>query len=446
MLLFGGSWVTIVNSVSTQQSTDTPSETQFTILLVDDEPNILTSLRRLLRPVGYKLLTAESGAQAISLLQSEPVDLVISDMKMPVMTGAEFLEKVYKQWPDTVRILLTGYADIASTIDAINKGKIYRYISKPWEDQEVLLLVEQALEMKTLQKEKARLELLTLKQNEQLTDLNASLEAKVEERTKELNQANDKLKKSFITSVKVFASLIELREGNIAGHSRRVADVARSIAQKLGLSDVEVQDIFLASLLHDIGKIGLSDAVLKKPFESLTLQERELVMKHPVKGQSILMALEQLSTAATLIRHHHERFDGAGYPDKLSGLMIPIGARILAVANDYDALQCGTLSTHKYSKEEAIKSIQQLSGKRYDPTVAAALSAVTGVTEQMSHVNEREIVTSQLTPGMVLTRDLVSRDGALLLAKDYILEQRLINQILHFEQSEGRAITIFVQK
>src|SRR5471032_3066624 len=146
-----------------------------TLLCVDDEPNILSALRRLFRARGYRVLLAESGAQGLQILEQEAVDLVISDMRMPEMDGARFLAQVRQRWPDTLRLLLTGYSDIQSIQDAINCGEIYRYITKPWDDNHMLLLVRHALERRALEQDKQRLEALTLRQNAQLKALNESL-------------------------------------------------------------------------------------------------------------------------------------------------------------------------------------------------------------------------------------------------------------------------------
>ena len=159
------------------------------MLFVDDEPGILSSLRRLFRPHGYRILVAESGALGLAELEKTPVDLVISDMRMPEMDGATFLKAVRQRWPDTVRILLTGYADVTSTVAAINEGEIYRYVSKPWDDNEIVKTVREALEGYQLKMENRRLTALTQSQNEELKGLNASLEQKVAERTAELRQA-----------------------------------------------------------------------------------------------------------------------------------------------------------------------------------------------------------------------------------------------------------------
>jgi response regulator RpfG family c-di-GMP phosphodiesterase len=416
----------------------------FTILCVDDEANILSALRRLFRPHGYNVLVAGGGDEGLETLAREHVDLIISDMRMPGMDGATFLAKARQQYPDTVRLLLTGYADMESTIAAINAGQIARYISKPWNDQDVVLTVREALERKALEREKLRLEALTLRQNEELKDLNASLEQKVEARTSELKIAHEKLKQHFLTSIRVFSNLIELREGASAGHSKRVADLARKLAVKLNFTGAEVQDVMLAGLLHDVGKIGLPDELNSKPVSHMNGDELGLLRKHPVTGQAALMGIENLRKAGTFIRGHHERWDGQGYPDRLSGLAIPFGARIIAVANDFDGLQIGSLSPRKLKQEEAIAFIQQNRGKRYCPQVVDALVDVLGATETAISIGG-EVNPSALKPGMVLARDLVTRDGVMLLAADFVLDDSLIRQLRELEASEGTRLSIAIR-
>ena len=164
-----------------------------TILCVDDEPNILSALRRLFRPHGYRMLTADSGAAGLAVLESEAVDLVISDMRMPQMDGAQFLAQVRQRWPGTMRLLLPGYADVQSILDAINHGEIYRYVTKPWDENDIVLVVRHALERRALEQDKLRLEALTASQNAQLLVLNASLEEKVAVRTQQLKLSHDEL-------------------------------------------------------------------------------------------------------------------------------------------------------------------------------------------------------------------------------------------------------------
>ena len=426
-----------------------------TLLFVDDEPSILSALRRLFRPHGYRILIAESGAAGLAILEQEAVDLNISDMRMPEMDGATFLKQARSRWPGTVRILLTGYADVTSTVAAINEGEIYRYIAKPWDDTEIVNTVRDALERQRLESENKRLTALAQAQNEELKALNAGLEQKVAERTSEVRQvlamvekAHGELKKSFLTSVQVFAGLSELRVGHSggaqAGHGRRVADWARNLAHRLEVGEAEVQNVMLAGLLHDIGKLGLPDELLSKPFNMLTADQRAQVMKHPQIGQNLLMAIERFKDVATLVRHHHECFDGTGYPDRLAGMAIPLGARILSVANDYDSLQIGTLVQRPLRPEEAITFLIDNRGKRYDPAVVDAFVKLIAETRKSGPV-ELPLRTMHLKPGMVLTRELAHRDGYLLLAKGSVLTADIINQLVRLEQTEQHNLTVYIR-
>lgn len=416
-----------------------------TLLLVDDEPGVLSALRWLFLPFNYRVLTAASGYEGLQTLAREPVDLVISDMRMPEMDGAAFLEQVRLRWPRVMRLVLTGHADMAATIDAINRGEIWRYLAKPWNNEEVILTVRDALE-------RQRLTELVQQQNEQLKSFNTSLEEKVAKRTLELEAAHKDLKRGFLESIKVFSSLIELRGGELGGafvgHSRRVADMARTLAQRISLDDAAIQDVTFAGLLHDIGKIGLSDALLDKPFLKLTGENRGKVMKHPVIGENLLLGLPQLRGAAPMIRHHHECFDGSGYPDHLAGDAIPLGARILAIANDYDALQLGTLVTQRpLSGIEAEAYLRDNRGKRYDPAlVTPFLQWLDELRSERETHFDLPLNTNELKPGMTLERDLNHPDGYLLLAAGHVLEAITIRHLRQMEEKEGRSIVVVVRR
>lgn len=420
------------------------------VLFVDDEPNILASLRRLFRSSGYKVLTAESGPAGLLVLEQEPVDLVVSDMRMPDMDGARFLELVRQRWPDTVRLLLTGYSDIDSILAAINRGEIYRYITKPWDDNDIMLVVRHALERRALELEKDRLEALTRSQNEQLKSLNQSLEAKVAERTAELlasrdtiMEANKKLKSNFITTIKIFSGMIEMRGGSLAGHSRRVADLARRIAVKLGLGATETQEVFIAGLLHDIGKIGFTDELLGLPVNLVVGDNLGLFRKHPVRAEQLLMPLEDLRGVAGVLRSQMERFDGGGFPDGLAGELIPLGARILALASDYDNLQLGALVQRRVLEADARQLVYDSAGKRYDPAVVAAFRALLEG-DPVERVRDLAAVAAYLKPGMVLSRDLVSAEGLMLLSADHVLDERNVQQVRDFEIKNDVRLYIWV--
>jgi response regulator RpfG family c-di-GMP phosphodiesterase len=426
-------------------------EISASILFVDDEANILSSLKRLFRPLGYRIHTAESGEEGLEIMARENVDLVVSDMRMPEMNGAQFLEKVRERWPDTVRILLTGYAEINATIDAINKGHVYRYVSKPWEDSDLMLIVKQALQHKMLEREKQRLEELAHKQNEELKQLNASLETKVTARTNELKQtmqfleaANEQLKRSFITSVRVFSNLIEMRYPGKTGHARRVAELARNMAKRMGMNEAEVQDTFIAGLLLDIGKVGLPDRLHNKPYSTMSAEDRAELSKFPIRGQTALMPLDQLQGAAKLIRSYRERFDGAGFPDHIAGMNIPLGSRILSVASDYDTAMIGTEYTKPLKNVDALLLIQDGKNTRYDAMVVDALIQEFGAAGSNPVSSDIPLRSGQLLQGMVIAHDLLSHTGEMLLSKAHVLTELNIEQIRVFERMGGHPLSIYV--
>ena len=434
--------------IAQKQQTSTP-----TVLLVDDEQNILSSLRRLLRPAGYNVFVAQSGAEGLSILEKENIDLVISDMRMPEMDGAELLEKVAETWPDTMRILLTGYADMTSTVAAINKGKIYEYLSKPWDDDELKISVQHALERKMLEEDRRRLQDLTQKQNNELQDLNENLELKVKVRTEELGQAmgqlekaNESLKTNYLATIKVFSNLAEMREGSSTGHSRRVADLSRKVAEKMEMSSDEIQNVFIAGLLHDIGKVGLPDKIIDTPYNSLNMPDKQKFHKHTIIGEGILMGLEPLHEVATLIRGHHERYDGKGYPDNLSADDIPLGSRILSLVNDYESLRQGKLTKDSLSSGEIREFIQTNKNKRYDPNIVTALFEVLGAAPLKKKERIISVMSNGLEEGMVLARDIVSDEEVLLLAEGQVLTDNMIQRIQRYEQSIEDELAIFVRQ
>jgi response regulator RpfG family c-di-GMP phosphodiesterase len=332
---------------------------------------------------------------------------------------------------------------VQSIIAAINRGEIHRYITKPWEESDILLVVKQALERKYLFDEKMRLENLTKAQNEELKNLNASLEIKVQERTTALNIANEKLKENFLTSIKVFSSLIEMRDGKLAGHSRRVADLARRIAVKMGLSTNEIQDVFVAGLLVDIGKIGLTDELLNLSMNQMNSKQLGQYQQHPVRAEQILMPLENLQATAKILRAQQERVDGHGFPDRISGDAIPIAANILAIASDYDSFQTGTLVQRKLPQQEAQALIMRSAG-RYHPKVMQAFEEA--LIQQHHELREYdEIVPKNLSVGMVLHADLVVRDGALLLPANCKLNENLIKKLIQYDESNGEKMIVKIK-
>jgi len=413
------------------------------ILIVDDEPGVLSALRRLLRKTRYEVHTAESGAEGLEILAAHPIDLVISDMRMPHMTGAEFLSRVQSGWPDTMRLLLTGYADIASVVSAINEGGVHHYLHKPWEDQDLLLTVQRSLEQHALRRETARLTELTRSQNEQLKAFNATLEAQVKARTEEIGRtlkllegAEEELKRNFAAMLTVCANMIEMRCGTAAGQSSRIADLARRLALDAGLSAHEAEEIFFAGLLLGIGKLALPDAIVQKSIEQFTPTEARSYYQHPLQAQMTLMPVRNLQAVGVLIRHQYERFDGRGVPNGFSGSEVPIGARILAIARDFEGFQSGALLGRALPDEEIASMFRAQSGLRYDPELVDRFLKLMNVKEAEGH-QRAYLETAQLKPGMRLAEDLRTPRGVLLMMRNTVLGAHHLVQIRRCEASEG---------
>ena len=423
---------------------DTQPMRPWTLLCVDDESSILAALRRVFRTEGCRILVAGSGAEALTLLEAEKVTVVISDMRMPGMDGARLLAIVRERWPDTARVLLTGYADMDSTIQAINEGQIYRYIQKPWDEHELRLTVRQAAERQMLEQERGRLQALTDAQNAELLVLNTGLENKVAERTAELSRANERLKANYLSTIRVFTGLLEMRSGSLAGHGKRVADLARRIAVTLEIPSNQVQEIVVAALLHDMGFMAVPDTLLGKPVGRYEPDERIDYQRHPVLGSQVLMGLEDMQSVAQLIRSHHERYDGKGYPDKIAGADIALGSRIIAVADTWDDLIHGHLTGAQIKENEARLLLQRARGTQFDPAVVDVVLNLTRE-ETVKTAKLRQFAAEALQPGMVLGKDLKTPEGIVLLASGQKLTPGLVERIQRYSLSENRKIELSIQ-
>ena len=333
------------------------SENQESVLFVDDEPAILSSLKRFFRKSSFNCHFAESGEEGLKILEQMPIDLIVSDMRMPKMNGAEFLSIARSKWPDTVRILLTGHSDIGATIEALNKGGIYRYISKPWNDQELQEAIEQSLRLRRLERERVELLELTQTQNDKLQSFNAELEERVKARTQEIQQtadmldlAYDELKQSYDMFIRVFSTIISSRFNSHRIDSAMMAEMAKKIAEKVNLPEDEVTHIYYACLLHELGKLSLPDNILAQSEATLDTEYADAYQQYPALGEMILMSIERLALTSKIIGSHMERFDGGGYPAGLKGSTIPRGSRLLRVVRDFIGLQMGIIERDSMPK------------------------------------------------------------------------------------------------
>lgn len=425
------------------------------VLLVDDEESILNSLRRLLRSQPYDVLLATSGAQALEILTQQPVDLVMSDARMPNMDGATLLAHVHELYPATTRIMLTGYADPAAIIKAINEGRINRYISKPWNDDEMLVTLRQALEHQHSERERQRLEQLAQVQNDQLKLLNSTLEKHVAARTAELQQTADmldlayeELKHSYVTGTEVFSLLANLRLPPAKQTNRQIIELVRAYCKMHGIDEASSRDLTMAAALYNIGKLSWTDNMMVTPADLLRHTERDRYRGYPKQSESLLMTLDPMKDAARLILHHQERWDGSGFPDRLKGEAIPLGSRLLKLAVDFVELQRGLILERQMNSDEALLYLRQYAGKLYDPELvedfiqvcAAFLSDVV-----LADPDVKVLGTRELAAGMILARNLNADNGMLLLNAGKVLSELLVDKLISFEAMEGGKYKVFVK-
>ena len=432
-----------------------------TVMLVDDEASILKSLKRLFRKEGHTILTAGGGTEALEILKAHigSVSLIISDQRMPGMNGAAFLEQSIACCPDAMRFLLTGYSDLDAVVDAVNKGKIHRYLNKPWNDQELLTLARDALSQVELRRENIRLTELTQRQNAELAELNKTLETKVNERTwalkyqnKMLQTLNQGLEKSIMDIIRLLISLVESSNARLGHYMRETSQLARKIAAAAGLDGAEQNRIEMAGLVHDIGLLGMPEHLLQKDERGMNADEFEAYSQHPEIGSLTLSSVNSLSDISEIVRTHHENVDGTGFPDRLSEDQIPIGGRILAVAADYctilylwpSAVKLVLLAARRYLAQDVMDSVEigkddvmkrEIAAKiilegadlRYDPVMVKHFTTCIGSQFAASIVKHLDF--TRLKAGMTLIKDLRLSDGRLLLTRGTVLNDSSLASI-----------------
>ncbi len=344
-----------------------------TVLFVDDEGNILKALQRLLRHDEMNVLCAPRATEALEMLERTAVQVVVTDQRMPEMSGVDLLSKVRERQPEIVRMLLTGYTEMDVAVDAINRGQIYRLITKPWNDDELRATIRQAFDHWELKSEIKRLNLVTREQNFRLQDMNRNLESKVRERTKQLVAKHQELRRAYVQTVGALAEAVDAKDSYTRGHSERVGVYASKIARQMGFAKEFIERVYIAGLLHDVGKIGIRDAVITKP-DRLSPEEYEEIKAHPEIGARILEPVDFLRDVAPCVRHHHEWYDGSsrGYPSRLRGDQIPLPSRIILVADTVEAMTSDRPYRNALPLDHVYTELTKYSGSQFDPLVVDA--------------------------------------------------------------------------
>jgi len=430
------------------------SDTEVTkphILCVDDEEHILSSLKRSLRREA-EVFTASSGEQALEILKNQRVDLLITDMRMPSMTGAQLLHEVNQLGLNPARILLTGYSDVELLQQAINEGRLDRYIRKPWENNELIAAVNQELHRRNLELRNLELtEELKLK-NDVLNELNKNLEAKVSERTLELRASNAQLeaslaelKQSQKATARIFYNLLSL-SGQLGGNQAILTGkLCTLIANRRNLDKESSGQIRLAGILGDLGLLCMDSQLRTAPWYELNSEQRQLYLTHPSFAVEAMAPATHLNEAATAIKYQFERYDGKGVPERLVADEIPIAARILSLSRDYIRTLHGVLQKGRLSSFSAFKEIEKAAGHLYDPELVEILQEVIPqLNEEVVEKDERILSTSKLKPGMVLSRDLFNARSILLLPNGKRLTPTIIERLQKIEDADNSFLDVYV--
>lgn len=329
------------------------------ILIVDDEIEITEILADLLSD-DYECLKAGSAEQALARLREGEFQLVISDITMPGMSGLEMIPHVKELSPDTVVVMISGMQTVESAIGALRLGA-FDYLMKPFDLRQVEAVVKRALE---------HYELVVAKQRYE-----NHLEELVEQRTAELDRALNSLEGAYRSTLKALTAALETRDSETHGHSERVVSYSLRLGREYGLNSKEMKALEFGALLHDIGKIGVPDSILRKPAK-LTEEEWVRMREHPLHGQQILRGIEFLQGASRVVAQHHEKWDGTGYPLGLREEEIDICARIFAVADAFDAITSDRVYRRGKSYEAAAQELDDWAGRQFDPKVVEAFHRV----------------------------------------------------------------------
>jgi len=407
------------------QATPTP-----TILIVDDEPVVLTALKFTLEREGFHVVACNSPTKALDIMIDRDFAVIISDQRMPEMLGLDFLVESRRIRPNASRILITAVLALPTIVDAINRGEIFRFLAKPWLREELIATVRNAVQRHDLVTHNELLQAETQSLNNRLREANNALETKVrdlEQQRQDLDNANRGLAENYENSLELCRRILTTYDPILGGQAKALVEISAQMAATESFTEAQRHALRSAAWLCDLGLIGVPLEMLRtfrtKP-DQLTERERLLMQSHPVYGQTLAALVDNRSEVGEVIRHHHERFDGRGYPDGLAGETIPWPARCLAVAVGY--------VESPLSKAGKIEALLARSGSFYDPDAVRLFLKVSNLVQLPKQV--REIMLNELEPGMILANGIYSPHGLLLIGEGHSLSPSTISKIRSHNQ------------
>jgi response regulator RpfG family c-di-GMP phosphodiesterase len=397
------------------------------ILVVDDESEVLSVLRETLERAGYEAVGLVDSALALEEIKKRKFSVIISDQRMPKLSGLELLERARQIQPNATRILITAVLHLDTVIEAINKGEIFRFIVKPWLREEFLATVKNGIQRYELICRNEHLQEATQSMNEQLVDLNRSLEQQaklVAQKNQQLGELNTALERNLVQSMELCVHTMQTFYPTLGNQARRVFQLCKAISQVLQLSPEDSRALEGSALLYDIGLVGVPRQIIKhwqEEPDSLSAAEKAVIEQHPILGQELAAFGNKLDQVGEIIRAHHECFDGSGYPNQLFAENIPWLARLLAVAVAY--------ASYRLTDADAIEKIRSGSGSTFDPEAVRIF--LRAHTVAVIPRRERQIGLGDLRPGMVLAKGIHTYNGLLLVSEGQQLNATFIEKVLN---------------
>jgi len=415
------------------------------ILIVDDEVEILNSLERVLKR-DFVTHTFSSAAKALSFFELNPTHLVLSDMRMPEMSGEDFLTQIRLLNPVTKCCVMTGYADIAAAEKAINEAGISAYFSKPWNNTELKEKLHQ-LALGLVSKQKKHKQIKALRKNRKLAQINVDVMINVITGMLDEHKLTQEELQVYKTSLRQFLIIISTISLSLwndeSGHEQRIASQARQLAKLIGLDNRQCSDIFIAGLLYRIGSYNLDAELMNTPIEQLSGEQVREFQDSVQVGAELISSVDLLKSSALIVKHLYESVDGKGEPDRLVNEEIPIGSRILRVITYYDALVSGKVTGKKIPPERAKKLMDEYSFSTFDKKVVNSFYQLLGTPSNCCV--ERACSVKELREDMVLAQDLYNENGIKVLAENTCLTKQVIEQLQVIEDNIGEYLIVYIQ-
>ncbi|MCP3428824.1 HD domain-containing phosphohydrolase [Opacimonas viscosa] len=416
----------------------------FTVLFVDDETSILRSIKRIFHRTNINMLFATSGQEALELFAENDIAMIVSDMKMPNMTGADLLAKVAELYPDTYRVILTGFADLDSIMKAVNQGGIHRYIQKPWDNQNLLLTIKDGLKYTKLKQENVVLQNKLFKQNRALKELNSSLDKKVATKTQQIQLALKKLKQEQVASEKMLFNCISVHPELDGGFAQSVSRLATEIAEKLHLEPKMIKAVKDASLLCQIGLLGKEVHLFNTAFNELNYEQQKAYVRQVDVANMMLSPLTHAQPIVDIIYHQFEYYNGQGYPNMKVADDIPIGARILFIARDFWRYRIGKMTGKHLDAIDARIEMSKHKGTKYDPRVYDIFTSVSLADQVICQDGSFNV--NNLKPGMELARDIYNAKYVLMLPEGHVFTDATIQKLKHYELNHKEELKLFIKE